>query len=398
MSFYQTAVPYPSVVGPDPQAGRITAGVNVFTDDTGRPWSYRGVTAFLLYYRWLRGEDIQPFVSWAGALGANVVRVLGMVGWDGQEFSPTITPNWWPELLPFVDYLGACGMRIEFTVFADAQKMMPDPNAQRAHLQQVVNTIGGRWNVLIEVCNEPFKNGVEPAAIWSKSAPRPCPMAYGSTDLITTQQSDGRWLTTMDVLSYLTPHTDRDPNAWPRKAKDLGEYRDGFGDGTSQDTAFYPGCHIAPVGDEPMGAAEANQLAGRQRSNIPQDFFWYVSNAAINGAGSTFHCDAGLQAVVPPVNGDQDKCAEASALAWSSIEPEYQTGMYTRGGLGDCPLVWEPQYFPDQTSRIYARVLGGNRAVAVAIKPNAGWVPRAAPGWTIVSTVGPQDSLVHLVR
>jgi hypothetical protein len=376
--------------------GPLTAGRNVFTDVDGHVWSYRGVTAFLLFARFLQGESIAPFCQWAAALGANTLRVLGMVGWRGQSFGP-LTPNYWPALLPFVDELAAAGLRVEFVVFADAQIVLPNEHDQRNHLHQIVDAIGQRWNVLIEVCNEPQQNGCTPAAIWSPSEPRPCPMAYGDYTFTVHQQGDGLWVATLPVLSYVTVHTPRDAESWSRKAKDLSEYRDGAGDGSAENAPLYPGSHLAPVGDEPMGAAEAANLAGKQRSNIPDDFFWYHGNAAINGAGSTFHCDAGLQAVVPPAGGDQQACAEAAALAWSHVEPEYQTGRYTRGGLSDCPLVWEPQYFPEQSSRIYARLLG-DRAIAIAIKPNVGWVPRAAPGWTITDAIGPQSSLVHLSR
>jgi hypothetical protein len=381
------------------EAGAIVAGRDYFTDQAGTPWSYQGCTAFLLYYRWLLGEDIGPFCDWAANLGANVLRVLGMVYWQdkGQMFGPTLNDNWWPELAPFLDYLAGRGLRVEFTVFADTQHMMPDPQQQRVHLRRVVDEVGNRWNVVIEVCNEPWQNGVDPPAIFGAGEPRACPMAYGVYDFTVTQRADGLWIATLPVLDYVTVHNSRDPDAWSRKAKDNAEMRDGSGDGSAENAPLWDGCHIPPVGDEPMGAAEADQLAGRQRSNIPQDHFWYHANARINGAGSTFHSDNGLQAELPPKGGDQQKCGDATALAWASIEPEYQTGDYTRSGLTNCPLVFNAAQFPEQTSRIYARLLG-DRAVAVAIKPTADWTPAAAPGWRIVSTVGPQASLVHLER
>jgi hypothetical protein len=189
-------------------------------------------------------------------------------------------------------------------------------------------------------------------------------------------------------------HTERTADSWSRKAKDLCEYRDGSGDGSENGPLMDP-LHVAPVGDEPMGAAE--QIIPGKRSNIPEDFFWYAANAEINGAGSTFHFDLGLDGVRPPAGSYQDQCGMAMGLAWANIEPEFQTGRYTRGGLADLPMVWEDRYFPEQTSRLYGRILG-DRACCVAIKPLWGWVPKAAPGWHIVSTVGPMNSLVHLER
>lgn len=400
MSFFQVATPYPSsaLPPPNPETGYISANRDVFTDQSGLVWSYRGVTQFLLFYRWLRGEDIGPLVQWSQSIGANTVRVLGMVSWpnDGVVFGPNITVGWWEELPKFITYLQDCGMRVEFVVFASAQDIMPNEGEQTAHLERVIDTIGQEWNVFIEIANEPWQNGCDPVAIFSSGSHRPCPMAYGIYDVTKTQRPDGVWIGTVPVLDYLTVHSPRDPDSWSRKAKDLAEFRDGSGDG-SENAPLLAGLHIPPVGDEPMGAAEADQLAGRQRSNIPQDFFWYHANAHINGAGSTFHCDAGLYSELPPPDGDQQKCAEAAGLAWASIDPDFQTGSYTRSGLADLPIVWEEEFFPEQTSRIYGRILG-DRAVCVAIKPNAGWVPKAANGWTIAQTVGYMNSLVLLVR
>ena len=42
------------------EAGPITAGRNCFRDAAGRPWTYQGVTMFLLFARWLNRENIDP--------------------------------------------------------------------------------------------------------------------------------------------------------------------------------------------------------------------------------------------------------------------------------------------------------------------------------------------------
>ena len=57
-----------------PKPARLPLGRNYFTDANGKAWTYKGVSMFLLYYRWLLGEDIGPVVSWCAAMGANVVR------------------------------------------------------------------------------------------------------------------------------------------------------------------------------------------------------------------------------------------------------------------------------------------------------------------------------------
>jgi len=95
VSYFQVAAPFPSAYVPpvQPETGYISAGHNVFLDEHGKVWSYRGATQFLLFYRWLLGENIDDVVGWCQALGVNTVRVLGMVAWPQKNvvFGPNIT-------------------------------------------------------------------------------------------------------------------------------------------------------------------------------------------------------------------------------------------------------------------------------------------------------------------
>lgn len=370
----------------------VTKGKYFFVGE--KIWSYRSATMFLLFRRFLFGEDILPQIRWLQSIGANSVRVLGMVAWSGREFGPS-TPGYWDALSWFVFLLAEHGLRVEFTVFADAQIIIPGQHEQRLHLQRVVQQIGWSWNLLIEIANEPFKNGVEPTKIFGPSDPRGCPMAYGDYLFQTSQSPDGVWHATMSVLDYVTMHTSRDDDAWSRKAKDVLEMRDGSGDGSEERYALWPGSDTAVSDDEPMGAAEVPS-PGR-RSNVPDDFFWHHAVAHLYGAGSTFHSESGLQGLAPAVGTKEQACADAVTQAWTLVGPEWQQGRYTRGGLDDLPLVWDESYFPDQTSRLYGSILG-NQCLCVAVKPNDGWVAEAVPGWKIVSTGGPRDTVVLCER
>jgi len=378
------------------ERGRVIAARDVFQTEDGKPWSWQGVTMFRLFHRFLLGEDIEPQIGWCRRHHANVVRVLGMVNWPGKAVFGPALPGYFERLRAFVDYLAQHAIRVEFVVFASAQDVMPNESDQRAHLARVHDTIGAFWNVFIEVCNEPFQNGAVPRNLWPASRPRRCPMAYGDYEPSVAKVGD-TWVATLPALDYLTWHGPRQAHNWMRQAKDLSEFRDGYGDGSAEPYARFDGLHIPPVSDEPMGAAEPDAAAGRERSAVPEEFFWHHANAHINGAGSTFHGDFGLDAVVPPAGGVQEQCAALVTVAWDNIPPEFQRGRYTRGGLDDMPLAWQPEMFPDATSRVYARILG-NRAICLAVKPNPGWTPAGARGWRIVSTAGPQDSLVYLER
>jgi hypothetical protein len=383
------------------QSGHVRTIRDVFVTENGKVWAYQGHTAFLLFHRWLLGENIDAQLAWYASKGANVLRVLGMVHWLGAgfpladvAFGPA-TAGYWDALPKFIDYLGARGFRVEFVVFASAQNVMPGTSDQRAHLRRVVDVIGSRWNVFIEIVNEPWQNGCVPTDVWDRSAPRPCPMAFGLGDVVAEQDGD-IWRGRLPVLDYLTVHSPR-MIGWARKAKDLLELRDGSGDG-SQAGPLMAGLHVPCVGDEPMGAGERHTIGGRQRSADADDFFWHHATAHLFGAGSTFHYDAGLTAALPPAGGDQERCADAVAMVWANIDPDYQRGAYVRSGFDTLPLAWNIRHFPDeQISRIYGRVLGA-RACCVAIHPTADWRAEPAAGWRIVRQCGPQDSLVELER
>lgn len=371
-------------------------------EDDGSIFGWQGHSAFLLFYRWLLGENIDAVVDYYLSKGVNVVRVLGMVHWRNQPFGlpdqvfgPGINGNYFEELPRFSAYLRERTMRYEFTVFASAQNIMPNQGDQRAHLRRVHDTIGRHDHVFLEIANEPWQNGCTPTAIWDRNWSRGCPMAYG--DYVPEVYRDNDvWRARLPVLDYCAVHSPRD-RGWSRKAKDLLEMRDGSGEGTEH-APLLEGLHVPMIGDEPMGAAERERAGGRQRSFRPEEFFWYAANAHLLGGGSTAHNDAGLQAVVPPFGGDQDACVDATSLAWSLVPPEFQRGAYVRSGMPNLPLAWDIRFFPDeQISRIYARVLG-NRACAVAIEPSPGWEPVAINGWRIETRGGPMDSVVTLTR
>lgn len=365
------------------ESGRVRAERDVFRHESGAVWSWQGATMFLLFRRYLLGEDIAAQIDWMRAHRVNVARVLGMVAWPGSAFGPA-WPGYFDKLSAFIQLLGANGLRCEFVVFADAQVIVPDHQRQRQHLRAVMAAIGHEPNVFLECSNEPGLNGVEPFGLIGRDEPRPCPMAYGEYGPLNS--------TILPTLDYLTVHLSRDVHAWARKAKDILEFRTGG--------VYVPPIdptHVPVVSDEPMGAAETDRYPGGPRSTNPDDHFWHHAICRLFGAGSTFHYQDGLQGLAPAPGSTQQACAEAVARVWSLIAPEVQTWNYTRSGLPECPLAFNPAFFPEETSRIYAQI-GGDQAVAVAVRPDPAWRPVPSGGWRIVSVDGPVNSLVHLRR
>src|SRR5262249_24365069 len=93
---------------------------------------------------------------------ANGVRVFGMCA-NIARFLPQDYPQYFDRLGPFLDYLRNGGLTCEFVVFADAQMVIADNAAQKAHLARILAVTSTRPSVTIELVNEFPKNGVDPS-------------------------------------------------------------------------------------------------------------------------------------------------------------------------------------------------------------------------------------------
>lgn len=349
----------------------------VFRDSTGAIWPYRGVTSFLLFQRYIHGEDIVPYLNHRREAGANILRVLSTVTW-GPLFPSDYTDD---QLRAFLTLVHSRGLRVELVALASAQDWSLE--RQQQHTQRIVNVVADVGGIdLVEVANEPFQNSASPVEVMRKvTRPRgpPVLMAYGdySVTCATLVQP---------VLDYLTFHPER-KDEWPRTAKDENELRDGFGCG--EGVPGFPGTKTPVVADEPMGADEVN-LPGR-RSNVPDDFYWFAVTSALLGAGGTFHSEAGLLAQEP---GTIQAAAEGAFFAgMRSVDPVAQTGQYTRGGLAGVPLA----HGDDRALRTFCSIQGA-RADCVVIRPAADWVAEGINGWRIVSQEGPRGTRIVLQR
>jgi len=129
-------------------------GHDLRTED-GR-WFMKGVTDFLLYKRFLDGEDIRPLLAERSAMGANCVRVIGMVSsfshWYPQEYGD----RYYDELPNFFALCSYYGLYVYFTVFADTQIVMPGQATQVAHYNKVLVALRQSSNTLGELVNEPY--------------------------------------------------------------------------------------------------------------------------------------------------------------------------------------------------------------------------------------------------
>lgn len=330
----------------------------------GQPWQWRGSTDFMLFRDYLDGKDISAVLTQRVTAGANIVRVLGMAHYipvnAGQPaFAVATYPDYFQRLTAFVNYVATYGLRVEFTALADAQILMPETTAQVIYLQHVVDALP--VTAVIELCNEPFKNGCDVKTLMAKIHP---------VSLMAT--GDYTWENPVVGL-YVTVHESRD-DEWPRKSR-LDEW--------------YAKVRVPAVWDEPMGADENNQ-PGRRSNNVA-DFFDLCAGAALHGAGITFHSTDGLLSVLwGPI---QHSAAVACYNAAKAIPPDAPTWSYSRGGLADSPLVHDDAI----ALRTFCQITVG-QAVCEVVRPNAAWTAVAQNGWRIASQTGPNGRLVFLTR
>lgn len=362
------------------EAGYLTIQDTTFRTDTGAPWQWRGTTSFLLFFRYLRGENIRPLLDYYVAKGFNLVRVLGMVDWAHR---PEVAGQFWPQKWPrffqsldeFFALLASYGLRCEFVTFADGQIVMPDEAQQDHHAAQVMEVARGHWVPKIEWVNEPFKNipGKAPRAAEIGKRYRgtsPILMASGASGL----DIDTNDWATFDRLSldYVTSHPPRSDD-WPRKVKDAEDWQRKL--------------NRPVVNDEPKGADEGPETGSR--SNVPDDFAAAAGVSALLTPGFTFHSTAGNSSErFPPVT---EQCADATLWALDFVGPDAQTGAYTAGHLSTCPIT----HSDDRALRTFGSIQG-NHATVVVVRPTAAWTPQPQGGWQIVDH--PRRGFLKLAR
>jgi hypothetical protein len=368
-----------SLAGNAGEVGPLSVFKPCLCVETGQPWQWRGFSDFLLFYRYLTGVNINPHLDERIELGANVLRVLSMVAWDNLSplFYPSNFPDYFEKLPAFVDLLASRGLRLELTIFADAQIVMPNTSDRDAHQAQVIEKIKGKWNVTAEVANEPFKNlpGGEPEAVERAQSLKGCGVLVASGSYNSRSETDWR---PMPPGDYGTTHCGRN-SQWPRYCHDLMELTDAV-DGSPW------------VGDEPMGCGEVE--TGSRDPN-PDNHAWYAAGSTLQGAGSTFHCDDGLNSLTP-IGPTQRKCALAFFEAIKWVPPHAQLWPYQRGGDAGTGGVGNMPIEHDDAHELRSYCKGdGSREWCIQIQTDR---EHATPrdGWVVVSE--PRKGFVYLER
>lgn len=307
----------------------------IFRTADGQPWRWRGVSAFQLLDRYVRGEDLGPFLR--AYAGYNVLRVWPYVpakDWGAKAWGPPPAGI----IRDFIDAMGRQGWYVEFTLLTD-----DDPARLSWALTLVPQLVVGGCpsNLLIEGGNEPTTHKrIDTPALRGVLAASGC--LYASGDYEDSARAFG---------SYLVAHTSRD-SEWPRRAHDALEYYGGGGPSSPSDPA-----HKVPVVlDEP---AKLQDVGGDRM----QDWRAYFGAASLLGAGATFHSETGKWALPP--TADEAQLAAAALEGLNAFPADAPLGPYAR---------------PDDASlRTY--IVG---PFMVRIRPSGG----APGGWTPIDTDG----------
>ena len=258
-----------------------------FREESGKRWTMAGVTAFPVFQRDLDGADIEPFLVAATGDGANCLRV--MASYDGGigRFHPGDYGNRFDAgVRAFNDKCARHGIYVFWTVFADAQNVFPIVNDQRQFFARFCNLVRDKTNVLVELCNENFKNGVsapnfdKPAGILSCSG-----------------SGGGGMDPTQPFWDWSDLHPERG-DKWQLSTTTLYFAVNGY--------PGFPGTRQATVAGEPIGFSQNNE-PGR-RSNDPAAAY-RLGVGCVYGAGGVAHSDSGIRGEI--ATGVERECIRA---------------------------------------------------------------------------------------
>lgn len=158
----------PDASGGEQPAGSLEALVSIdtgahrFVTESGKRQFLRGVTSFLLYKRFLDGEDLRPLLSQLQGLGCNMVRIFGMVtsfaNWHPQDYFHL---GYYERMPEFLDHVGGFGQTVLWTACADTQQIMP--TTWLTHMQLTLQQLQLRKNKVFSFVNEQgqHENGID---------------------------------------------------------------------------------------------------------------------------------------------------------------------------------------------------------------------------------------------
>ena len=321
-----------------------------FVGASGRPFEWRGITAFRLAEMIANGreQDATAYLDWAKSEQLTVVRVLLMA-----QHLFKLTPEAGRAALPrLLDHAKARGIAVEVVALADTKDTTLD---YEAHIREVGRIAQERGNAFVEIANEPGHPTQDPKLHDPAFVKR---LAGLLPEALTVALGSVEYAEAFGAGDYVTAHLPRGNKDWDH----VLALRDG--------ARLVAQFKKPVVSDEPIGAGPAYQ-AGR-RDNEPSRFAAAAALTRFVGMGATFHYEGGLQANIP--RGREAACLAAWQLGLALLNEMPVDGeLRERAQIADI--------MPTPPARAAFGRVTADRAVVLLIDPRPQASLTLATGW-----------------
>lgn len=168
-----TTPPDPVIVRPS----RLSIRDGHFWTADGQRWIWKGASDFLLYKRFLEGENVRPLLRERRYAGANLVRVFFQCH-NIARFYPNDYDGYYERVPVFADILATEGFWFEATAYCDEQYI----HSGAAHWPKLTDQLERCDNAVAELANEYQKNGIDPMAFAHPGGGLLCSRGSGLSD------------------------------------------------------------------------------------------------------------------------------------------------------------------------------------------------------------------------
>ena len=318
-------IPQPPVVA----LPRLTTRGAFFQLETGEYFTVIECTDFRLFQMFLNGEDVSPILRQRSEIGFNTLRILGSCH-NMFRLYPSEYPDYYTSLAPFMGFCASFGLRVEFTVFADATLSISSRNDQFNHWNRVGQELLGSTNVILELVNEENQPVNRLAAVNMVSPIAGILCSHGSNG------SEARPV--RPWWNYETFHTNQAFEWWRKSGHNAMELTDGDPEGNISPS------HVPILTNENTRPDQDSDINHHEDS---------AASSALLNAGYCHHSDAGKFSRL--FNTSEMSYALAAIRGMSSVPLIYQDGRYIR-------------HPPAEFLRVYERRIDGGNGFVVRIR------------------------------
>lgn len=272
---------------------------------------------FPAYVRWLQGDDLTPTMLQRQALGYNFFRTW-LLNTSVYRIVPSDHGQAFYDRLPeFVQWCSQFGIYNEFTMFTQAQSLMPGRSNQQRHVDLIASALMGvRDQVLLSLVNE--------------------------ADQYDNRTDDG---IVLPADSFITSRGSNGSDAWAPKP--ISRYAEYHSNGAAEwwRRAGHNSMEIADVEHVPCVAGENTRIPDQDDSVA--HLMDAAEAAALLCMGFCTHSVNGKRSM--PWSGRELEQATAAGIGSRKVPLEFQAGRYSR------------ESNPPGALRVYRRTLNDGR-------------------------------------